>query len=49
MNVAGFLDTLNILWKGMLSIFVVTIVIMLFTMLLTRLTRKKEKPSEDGK
>ncbi len=47
MNIIGFIETLDILWKGMLSIFVVTLVIMLGTILLTRLTRKREKPPEE--
>ena len=49
MNFVGFVQTLDILWKGMLAIFIVTVVIMLCTMLLVRLTRKKKTPSEDGK
>lgn len=48
MNIMGFVETLDILWRGMLAIFIVTLVIMLGTMLLTRLTHGRKTPPEDG-
>ena len=42
-NLAGFVESLNIMWKGVLGIFIVTAVIVLITVLLNILTKKKQK------
>ena len=42
MHVDAFLETLPIMAKGMLGVFVVTGVIILVTILLNRLTEEKE-------
>jgi len=35
-----FLNSLEIMWKGMLGIFIVILIIMLIVMLLTKFTKK---------
>lgn len=41
MNIANVMIALNMMWKGMLGIFVVIILVMLIVMLLTKVTQKK--------
>ena len=46
-NVSRFLDSLQYMWKGMLSIFIVIGVIILFIVLLQKLTNRQPK-KKDG-
>ncbi len=41
MNMANVMIALNMMWKGMLGIFVVIILVMLIVMLLTKITQNK--------
>jgi hypothetical protein len=45
-NYEGLIQSLNIMWKGMAGLFIFAIFVMLITMGLKFLMRKKEKPSE---
>ncbi len=48
-NIQGFLDTLPIMGKGMLGIFIVTCVIILTVILLNKLTApRKNRDEKDG-
>ncbi len=46
-NVSRFLDSLQYMWKGMLSIFIVIGVIILFIVLLQKLTNRQPKKKDD--
>ena len=46
-NVSRFLDSLQYMWKGMLSIFIVIGVIILFIVLLQRLSNRPTKQKDD--
>ncbi len=46
MNIANVMIALNMMWKGMLGIFVVIILVMLIVMLLTKLTQSKPAEKE---
>ncbi len=46
MNVS-FLQSLELMWKGMLSIFVVIAVIFIVTFVMTRIKRKKKADNEN--
>ena len=48
-NVARFLDSLQYMWKGMLSIFIVIGVIIVFIVLLQKLTNRQPKKDENQK
>ena len=45
-NVSRFLDSLQYMWKGMLSIFIVIGVIILFIVLLQKLTNRQPKKND---
>ncbi len=47
-NVSRFLDSLQYMWKGMLSIFIVIGVIILFIVLLQKLTNRQPKKKDDA-
>ena len=42
-DIPGFVDSLNIMWKGILGIFIVTAVIVLVIVILNLATKKKKK------
>ena len=46
-NTADLWKSLEIMWKGMLAIFVVIGIIILITFLLNTLTKKREKKKKD--
>ncbi len=46
MNMANVMIALNMMWKGMLGIFVVIILVMLIVMLLTKITQGKPAEKE---
>ena len=46
-DVSRFLDSLQYMWKGMLSIFIVIGVIILFIVLLQKLTNRQPKKKND--
>jgi len=47
-NFDGFYASLNIMWKGMAGLFIVSIAIMLIVMALKFITRKKNPASENS-
>jgi regulatory protein YycI of two-component signal transduction system YycFG len=47
-NFEGFYDSLNIMWKGMAGLFIVSISIMLIVMALKFVTRKKNTSAENS-
>ena len=48
-NVNRFLFSLQYMWQGMLSIFIVIGVIILSVVLLNKVTNRSSKPKADGK
>ncbi|MFQ9984477.1 MAG: OadG family protein [Lachnospiraceae bacterium] len=49
MNVDNIMDALQIMWKGMVGIFVALIVIMLVVMLMSKIGSKNQKDDQTEK